>query len=353
MYSTPDRPTYSFLYTNWKGGNYTSAYQEYYTSTYTAGNTPSDFETILVSKYDALGWNARGQMPPQVSPNYGRAGLCPTQQLVDAYPMANGDYVLDLNNPYRTRTVDGYVVLEPNYAQGSSYDPENPYSGRDPRFYATIIYNGAGLRQENGSPVTIDIYAGASSAISYGIVGRTYTGYYQRKWRHPEFTASGPNPSWRIFTLAELYLNYAEAAVESGDVSEALNAVEPIRSRVGMVNIPGGTKDQVRLYVRNERRIEFAYMDIRYMDLRRWGTTDQPMSEIRYPMGMWIEKDGDNWSYHRVPVGVVYNKLSGRMTGTQLVKLCDDGKYRLHPLSLEESNRLKERTGVNWQNPGW
>ena len=92
---------------------------------------------------------------------------------------------------------------------------------------------------------------------------------------------------------------------------------------------------------------------IRYMDLRRWGTTDQPMSEIRYPMGMWIEKDGDNWSYHRVPVGVVYNKLSGRMTGTQLVKLCDDGKYRLHPLSLEESNRLKERTGVNWQNPGW
>ena len=85
-------------------------------------------------------------------------------------------------------------------------------------------------------------------------------------------SSSGAVPNGIVFRLAEAYLNYAEALNEAqGAVPAAYDAVNTIRARSGMPNLPTGlTKDQFRDRVHNERDIELAFEDHRLWDIRRW-----------------------------------------------------------------------------------
>lgn len=178
----------------------------------------------------------------------------PTQNFVDEYQMANGK---DITDPT------------------SGYDAAKPYLNREPRFYATVWYNGSVLRGK-----AIQTYAGGTDAINAGS-NNTKTGYYLRKKCDETVSlSSGPGRQamsiW--FRLAEFYLNYAEAANEAV-VSPAADPliytyVNMIRTRAGLPNLsPGLTKDQMRLAIRHERRIELSFEEHRFFDDRRWKLT--------------------------------------------------------------------------------
>lgn len=95
--------------------------------------------------------------------------------------MKDGTYVLDLKEPYKDE-----LHLEPNYASGTTYNPQKPYENRDPRFYAIIFYNGSQTMNKNQKMFDIWTYNGAKDGIKMGDIKRTCTGYYMRKYMRPD-----------------------------------------------------------------------------------------------------------------------------------------------------------------------
>ncbi|MGQ1785328.1 MULTISPECIES: RagB/SusD family nutrient uptake outer membrane protein [unclassified Saccharicrinis] len=329
----------------------TNAYHEYSTTTRDYSAVPVDKESILVTYTRSNLWNFQG-LPIN---NAVSAGMAPTQELVDAYPMTSGKYVLDLANPY-----NDVKHLSPNFASGSGYDETNPYVDRDPRFYATVYYNGSTALNSSNKTTTIDIFRTGNSSIDGSNTKRTQTGYYPRRHYHP-LSRRGKNvsSSWRYMRLAEIYLNYAECAIENNHLTEALAAIKPIRDRVGMPNldeVEGVTINQenLRLMYRNERRIEMAYEETRYYDVRRWTAPGEDMDIVRYATGMWIEKNEDgSFTHMRFQVGDAYDPDTQSWSGQGLEKKCYAAKFNLYPIDATEVSNLFEKTGVNIQNPGW
>lgn len=216
-----------------------------------------------------------------------KTGTCPSQELVDAFETIDGQPVLDLAKPYLDEQ-----HLKPNYnSSNTTYDKNNPYANRDPRFYATVYYNGSkrycnwsteaekksfeNLGQGKGENVRIittwDAYEDAKGNIinspeplmGRSMTGRTptRTGYFQRKFLHPnsgvEMRLNGARH--KDYRLAEIYLNFAEAAMEAGHTDEAITYVNKVRARAGMPGLPAGLSgENLRQRIHNERRVEFA-----------------------------------------------------------------------------------------------
>ncbi len=138
------------------------------------------------------------------------------------------------------------------------------YSEMDPRFAQTFAYNSSYWSEVNPY---IAIYQEGNHA----------EGCYGGVWVHkrvPEALCYDyPQiPHIILFRLAEAYLNYAEALNEAhGPISEAYKAINIIRNRSGMPDLPAGlSKEEFRDLVCNERSIELAYEEHRFWDLRRW-----------------------------------------------------------------------------------
>src|SRR5690606_23640883 len=136
-----------------------------------------------------------------------KAGVSPSQELVDAYDMANGE-----------PAITGYYDddhLYPIINVASGYDESNPYVGRDPRFYATVGSNNAYDGEINGQPYYIHPLIGAAAGISI-IPQRPGNGYYLRKFRDPaQLDPNTGTARFKKYRLGELYLNYAEAVIEA------------------------------------------------------------------------------------------------------------------------------------------
>lgn len=320
-----------------------SAYQVYF---YTPLDIvrQKDKETIYESKVQLEMWRDAG-LPTSSSTL--RSGPCPTQEMVDAYEMANGEpaFVLD---------EDGCIVydgLEPRINPASGYDPANPYEGRDPRFAASIYYNGSPLNFMDAS-TAVDIFDGGDCAVSAADQRHTRTGYYMRKYHHNRSSSSNRADGYmKIFRLAELYLNFAEAANEAygptyivadvdGTVNTAMKAVNAVRARAEMPAFPSGmSKDEFRVKYRNERRVELAFEQHRFYDVRRWNILDKTDGRVS---GMKITPYGDNgqevFGYERFLVST---------------RNCDTGKYLLMPLPVSEVSKMEYYTGADWQNPEW
>jgi hypothetical protein len=123
-----------------------------------------------------------------------------------------------------------------------------------------------------------------------------YSGYYLRKFIDPtvehEYAAAGGNQEapWHFFRLGEIYLNYAEACIELGEDDEAKKYINFLRARAGMPDITE-TGDALRERYRNERRVELAFEEHRYFDVRRWMIAPQALGRnangiiIRQPFG--------------------------------------------------------------------
>lgn len=213
----------------------------------------------------------------------GWAGNTPMQNLVDAYQLTNG---------------------LPATAANPLYDPANPYANRDPRFTATILYNGATYRERK---IETFIPGGKDSKDGQDNWNTTKTGYYLKKYMNDAYPLQNPWGNagfqpWIYIRYAEILLNLAEAsnelsgpqAVAPGATLSALQAVNMIRARQG-VNMPainaGISQTDMRTAIRNERQIELAFEEHRFYDVRRWMIAD--VTENQPARGVIITKNSD------------------------------------------------------------
>ena len=203
--------------------------------------------------------------PPTI---YGKGRINPTQNLVDAFPMQNGYPITDSR---------------------SNYDAANPYAGRDPRLEAYIVVNKSTMGVSNST-----INTAADSETNDGLNKEsgysTRTGYYMRKHLRNDVN---PNPAGKVekarytkrIRYTEIFLAYAEAANEAWGPTgngthsySAYDVIKAIRHRAGVGAGNGDpylesvktSKDEMRKLIRNERRLELCFENLRFWDLRRW-----------------------------------------------------------------------------------
>lgn len=341
-------------------------FNEYFCNSMQYSASPVDKETIYQTK-DAQGnvWNIDGVGAQDGA----KTGTCPSQELIDCFETINGEPVLNLAKPYN----DEVTHLSPNFNTANTlYQEQDPYANRDPRFYASFYYNGSQRKcywtfDETSACVenfpadkgyrtrviatwaddlsTPDVSAEPKTGINPSTRTATRTGYYQRKFVHPftglqNVTVGGAQ--FKSFRLGEVLLNFAEAAAEAGHLDEAYNAVNEIRNRVDMPNLPAGlSKEELILRIRNERRVELALEGFRYFDVRRWHKPDENLEKTdRWITAARIVRNTDGtYTFNRGPVSKE--------------RLCWERKYLWLPIPMDEVNKLKALTGRDWQNPGW
>lgn len=201
--------------------------------------------------------------PPSL---YGTGYMNPSQNLVDAFPMANGYPIGDVN---------------------AGYDKNNPYANRDPRLSKYIIYNGSNISEKG---VTITISSSNADGINVTENRSTRTGYYMKKRLRmdvncdPAATSNQPHYNPRI-RYTEMYLDYAEAANEAWGPTgkgthdySAYDVIKKIRERAGIgtngsdpyLDECAASTDKMRELIRNERRLELCFEGFRFWDVRRW-----------------------------------------------------------------------------------
>jgi hypothetical protein len=214
-------------------------------------------------------------------PNGSNGYVSPTQNLVDAFPMKDGRA----------------IGTSPAFA----YDNQNPYINRDPRLALTVFYNGIDWLQRK-----VETFEGGLDKPNT-IAFQTRTGYYMRKFLGNFETAqnySAQTHNFPIFRYAEILLNYAEAINEVADNTtnrtEAFNQLKAIRARAGIaIGAVAGynyglktnmTQVEMRDAIRNERRIEMAFEEQRFWDIRRWKTAESVDVGNGFARGVKITK---------------------------------------------------------------
>jgi hypothetical protein len=215
----------------------------------------------------------------------------PTQNLVDAFP-----------------TDSGYAITDP----ASGYDPTNPYANRDPRLTATIFCNGTSFWLNRA----VQTFDGGLDKPGGSLI-QTKTGYYMRKFMGPWETVTGTSQfgntfhDYIYFRYAGILLDWAEATNEfSGPSAAVYNVLFQLRARAGIfpgTNVNYGlaaNMDQptMRAAIQNERRIEMAFEEKRYWDLRRWKNAAAAYNSAPLT-GMDIQAQPNQpLTYNRVPV---------------------------------------------------
>jgi len=247
----------------------------------------------------------------------GWGGTSVTQEFVDAYEM-----------------VDGKMTT-----QSPLYDPQAPYQNRDPRFYATVLFDGAQFTI-GGKEVTIETRVGGENGLR-GNQDATKTGYYLGKFLNRNYVVNyardggfDSEQNWILLRYAEILLNYAEAQNEAagpdGTVYAALNL---IRDRAGMPDLPGGlAKDAMRDRIRNERRVELAFEEHRFWDIRRWKIAQNVLNGPVHGVEITAGPDGRR-TFNRFPVETRYFQP----------------RNYVEPIIQEEINKNKNLQ----QNQGW
>lgn len=196
---------------------------------------------------------------------YGKGRVNPTQNIVNAFPMANGYPISDSR---------------------SGYNANDPYAGRDPRLAAYIVTNGSTLGVNNSA-----INTAADSSTKDGLNKEsgysTRTGYYLLKGLRKDVNPNSTNEVKKYhyttrIRYTEIFLAYAEAANEAwgptatgGNSYSAYDVIKAIRQRAGIQNDAylesiKSDKEKMREMIRNERRLELCFENKRFWDLRRW-----------------------------------------------------------------------------------
>ena len=244
----------------------------------------------------------------------GKGRINPTQNFVDAFPMANG---------------------KPITKEGSGYKADDPYANRDPRLAAYVLYNGC-KEGVNDTEINTTVDGGTKDGINKEVGKSTRTGYYLRKLLRqdvnldPNKTTKQQHYTPRI-RYTELFLNYAEAANEawgptgkgSHDYS-AYDVIKALHDRAGVGNDYldeiKNDKAKMRELIRNERRIELSFEGFRFWDLRRWNLVDEMKAEVK---GMSISTVDGAKKYTVVPVETRNYKdymIYGPIPNTEILK---------------------------------
>jgi hypothetical protein len=238
------------------------------------------------------------------------SGVCPTQNFVDKYETIFGD---PLNTPADRAAATAL----------GHYNEQDPYANRDPRFAEDIMYNQSPCQAWTNNKAQI-YYTNVGGTITPAelltkakYAGMTYTGYYMRKFWNNNSTL---NKVTGILTdplcrLAEMYLNYAEAANEAygpntpapGATMTAVQAINAVRTRAGMPAVLSaytGSTAAFRPRIKNERIVELSWEGHYYNDIHRWMDLQTIMSSTL--IGMDIEKVTVSATY---PIGFKHTRL--------------------------------------------
>ncbi|WP_139958290.1 RagB/SusD family nutrient uptake outer membrane protein [Flavicella sediminum] len=266
----------------------------------------------------------------------GYAGYGPSQELVDKF-----------------ETADGFRISE----AGSTYNDQNPYENRDPRFYLDILYHDApwaktteadkmDLRTE---PLGVDRDKPNTSEF-----GNSSTGYLIRKQMPNKFNKKSYNNAKYInapyIRMAEMYLNYAEAVNEAfenpnataeGASLTAVQAINVIRNRVGHVDVRAEYASDYLTFqktIRNEFAVELCFEYHSWFDMLRWRTAKEELNG-RVFHGVYIIDDASQ------PMGVRFEKFPINQN-----RIFEDRNYR-YP--IKESDLQTFEIPNLTQNPGW
>lgn len=279
------------------------------------------------------------------------AGNTPIQLMIDDYEMMDGSK-FDWTNPTHAAA---------------------PYTDRDPRFYASILYDGAGWKPRTSDVAskdpanqiqtgTYEVMNGSSKVPHFGLDTRkssvedwngSYTGYYARKFIDPNPAIVDQNTwqqvPWPTLRYTEAVFNYAEALIELGDDATARTWLNKIRFRAGM---PALTEsgDALKQRMRNEKRIEMYLEEQRYHDTRRWMIA--PTTLGRKANGININgtlKAGKNVTLYKYdPTNYDYTYKVFEIDPGKENRAWLDKQYYL-PIHRDEMNRNNKLV----QNPGY
>lgn len=278
----------------------------------------------------------------------------PTEPMVRSWEMADGTkFQWDKYNP-------GNMEVRTATAAELAADPlRNPYNGREPRFYASVLYDGApwqqrpsdaaGLEPEN--KVQTGYYKKTeadATAYKSGIDTRqslieawngTKNGYYIKKLMDPATAGQyfRGTHTWVEFRYAEILMNYAEACIELGgaDLQKGIDAMNMVRNRAGLPDRVTGDQATAREYVRHERNIEFFAEGHRFYDIRRWMIAEQVITDV---FGMRIEHYDNGskiWKYNKA------DRADARVFTNK--------KFYWVPIARDEMNKAPQLQ----QNPGY
>ena len=278
----------------------------------------------------------------------------PTEPMVRAYEMADGTpFVWDAYNP-------GNMELRTATAAELAADPlRSPYNGREPRFYASVLYHGAPWQQRPSDAAGLEPnnvietgywYANVGDAEPYkkGIDTRqglieawngTKTGYYIKKLLDPATAGQyfRNTNTWVEFRYAEVLLNYAEACIELGgaDLQNGINALNMVRNRAGLPDRVTTDQATAREYLRHERNIEFFAEGHRFYDMRRWMIANEVIKDV-----------------HEMKVRLYDNGYIEWLLDKNAVadsRVFNDNKFYWVPFPRDEMNKAPQLQ----QNPGY
>lgn len=304
---------------------------------------------IRASFDDWGSWYPRNNMP---NGYHGWTSSEPTQQLVDAYEMMDGTK-FDWKNPTHAAT---------------------PYENRDPRFYMSILYDGAQWKPRTPDAAGIDpagqiqtgfyeVGTGGGTTTAFaGLDTRnstienwngTWTGYAIRKFMDPDpalvdMSIRQEVPSIQI-RFTEVVLNYAEACMALGQDAEAKTWINRVRFRSGM---PAMTETGAALLARyqNERNVEMLFEDQRFYDVRRWMTAPTALGKQAQIMVITGRlKPGRTVTTYKYNKDNYTYSYSVQDLGTGKENRRWDDKLYFLPISRDERNRNSKLI----QNPGY
>jgi hypothetical protein len=256
-------------------------------------------ETIYATQYTASGTGGNYSrvniwFGPNGYHNWGNND--PTEPAVRKFEMADG-------TPFVWDNGEGEELRTATAAEIAADPTENPYNGREPRFYATVLFHGAPWGQRPPDAAGIDpsnriqtghyYDPGTGERISAGLDTRqglieawngTKNGYYLKKFTDPMVQGQYfYNENYYIeFRYAEVLLNYAEACIELGgaDLQNGLDALNMVRNRAGLPDRVTADMATARDYLRQEKFTELYAEGERWWDLRRWLMFDQVVENV-------------------------------------------------------------------------
>lgn len=276
----------------------------------------------------------------------------PTEPAVRKFEMADGaKFQWDKYTP-------GNQQLRTATAEQLAADPlRDPYKGREPRFYACILYHGAPWQPRPSDATGYDpdnkvqtghFYKNDGTVKAMGIDTRqglieswngTKVGYYLKKFMDPATAGQyfRNTNTWVEFRYAEILLNYAEACIELGgaDLQKGIDALNMVRNRAGLPDRVTTDQATAREYVRHERFVELFAEPARWFDIRRWMIAGEVIENV-YEMKI---KQFDN--------GSMEWKLDLEAKSDD--RVFNDNKFYWVPLKRDEMNKAPQIQ----QNPGY
>lgn len=283
--------------------------------------------------------------------NYGNNE--PVEWSVRSFEMADGSkFVWDAENPGND------TLRQATAAQLAANPLLSPYNGREPRFYATVLFHGAPWQQRPSDAAAFDPDNRIQTGHFYNLDGTiarrgidtrqgsidswngTKSGYYMKKFMDPETVGQYYNNTntWVEYRYAEILLNYAEACIELGDdinLQNGLVALNQVRNRAGLPGRKTTDQSEAREFIRHERAIELFGEGQRFFDMRRWMICDKVIKNI-YGIRVKEYVNGDMvWLLD-------YKDKEDE-------RVWKDNKFYWLPITREEINRAPQLQ----QNPGY